>query len=313
MISNIRMESKMNRAGFMDQLQRLLADLPATEREEAIQYYNDYFDDAGAENEQSVIDSLGSPKAIADNIKAEISGEMIPTSAKAGDHAITKYGQIVPTGSKTAEDQGNATKSTDGQWAGRNGGNGGAGRNGGNGGAGGVGGNGGAGGYGGSRNAGSADGYDGSWNYGSSNTYDGYDYEKHKKNKMPTWALILIIIGLVIICPGVFGVLAGIFGMLIGAIAAWFGIIAAGVAGTFGVLVAALVVLCVSFLTISFSPIVFCAIIGIAMLCGSLGLFGLMITTWMIGTATPALFKGGVWLVKAIFQGIGKLWKFIFG
>ena len=37
----------------MRKLAALLTDVSPAEREEAIQYYNDYFDDAGAENEQS--------------------------------------------------------------------------------------------------------------------------------------------------------------------------------------------------------------------------------------------------------------------
>ena len=35
----------MNRQEFMDQLAYLLGDLQSEDREEAIQYYNDYFDD----------------------------------------------------------------------------------------------------------------------------------------------------------------------------------------------------------------------------------------------------------------------------
>ena len=38
-----------NRIGFMTQLAALLQDVPVEERREAMQYYNDYFDDAGAE------------------------------------------------------------------------------------------------------------------------------------------------------------------------------------------------------------------------------------------------------------------------
>ena len=60
----------MNRADFMKELTELLADVSPTEREEAIQYYNDYFDDAGEENEQSVIASLGSPAQLARTIKS---------------------------------------------------------------------------------------------------------------------------------------------------------------------------------------------------------------------------------------------------
>ncbi|MCM1144951.1 MAG: DUF1700 domain-containing protein [Blautia sp.] len=60
----------MSRADFMRNLAELLADVPPAEREEAIQYYQNYFDDAGAENEQGVIASLGTPEQLARTIKA---------------------------------------------------------------------------------------------------------------------------------------------------------------------------------------------------------------------------------------------------
>ena len=42
----------MNRQEFMKQLEMLLSDISQAEREEALQYYNDYLDDAGIENEE---------------------------------------------------------------------------------------------------------------------------------------------------------------------------------------------------------------------------------------------------------------------
>lgn len=60
----------MNRAEFMRRLTELLSDVSPMEREEAIQYYNDYFDDAGEENESDVISSLGTPEELARSIKA---------------------------------------------------------------------------------------------------------------------------------------------------------------------------------------------------------------------------------------------------
>lgn len=59
----------MSRAEFMEKLRALLADVEENEREEALNYYEDYFDDAGVENEQEVIDSLGSPEKVAKTIK----------------------------------------------------------------------------------------------------------------------------------------------------------------------------------------------------------------------------------------------------
>lgn len=64
----------MNRAEFLRQLECLLQNISPTEREEALQYYNDYFDDAGSENEQDVIEALGTPARVAENIKRDLYG-----------------------------------------------------------------------------------------------------------------------------------------------------------------------------------------------------------------------------------------------
>ena len=60
----------MNRLEFMSELEKLLSDISENEREEALNYYNDYLDDGGVENEEEVIRSLGSPKEVAATIKA---------------------------------------------------------------------------------------------------------------------------------------------------------------------------------------------------------------------------------------------------
>ena len=60
----------MNKKLFLDELHRLLSDLPPEERNQAIKYYEDYFEDAGPENEQAILKELGSPQELADQIKA---------------------------------------------------------------------------------------------------------------------------------------------------------------------------------------------------------------------------------------------------
>lgn len=59
----------MSRWEFMRRLEELLSDISPSEREEALQYYNDYFNDAGRENEQSVMEALGSPEQVAEIVK----------------------------------------------------------------------------------------------------------------------------------------------------------------------------------------------------------------------------------------------------
>ena len=62
----------MNRVEFMQQLERLLMDIPQNDRLDALAYYNDYFDEAGAENEAQVIRELGSPEKVAATIKTDL-------------------------------------------------------------------------------------------------------------------------------------------------------------------------------------------------------------------------------------------------
>ncbi len=62
----------MNKQEFMESLENLLQNIPEQERIEALQYYNDYFDDAGAENEQAVLSALGTPAQVAENIKRDL-------------------------------------------------------------------------------------------------------------------------------------------------------------------------------------------------------------------------------------------------
>lgn len=80
----------MNRIDFMSQLEKLLQDVSPTEREEALQYYNDYFDDAGAENEKDVIEALGNPARVAENIKRDLQENDV-SHVRASDRAMVEY------------------------------------------------------------------------------------------------------------------------------------------------------------------------------------------------------------------------------
>ena len=64
----------MNRIEFIAELEKLLQNISAEERNEAVQYYREYFEDAGIENEQHIIEELGSPRKVAETIKAGLKG-----------------------------------------------------------------------------------------------------------------------------------------------------------------------------------------------------------------------------------------------
>ena len=66
----------MNRIEYMTKLASLLQDIPEVERRDAMKYYNDYFDEAGEENEEQVIREFGAPEEVAENIKADLKGKI---------------------------------------------------------------------------------------------------------------------------------------------------------------------------------------------------------------------------------------------
>ena len=67
----------MNKHEFINQLKKHLRKLPFDEIKEAIDYYEQYFDDAGEENEQAVLLELGSSSAVASQLIASYAAKDI--------------------------------------------------------------------------------------------------------------------------------------------------------------------------------------------------------------------------------------------
>lgn len=59
----------MTKQEFLEKLAALLQDIPAEEREAALEFYRGYFDDAGEGREAEVIRELESPEKVAEQIK----------------------------------------------------------------------------------------------------------------------------------------------------------------------------------------------------------------------------------------------------
>ncbi|MCI8624347.1 MAG: DUF1700 domain-containing protein [Provencibacterium sp.] len=68
----------MTREEFMRALDSCLYALSPEERASAIQYYTEYFDDAGPERERQVIEELGSPREVAKQILKDFSADRYP-------------------------------------------------------------------------------------------------------------------------------------------------------------------------------------------------------------------------------------------
>ena len=216
----------MNRIDFMKQLESLLQNVPEAEREEALQYYNDYFDDAGPENEKEVIEALGNPARVAENIKRDLTGNG-EVKARASDRALVEYGKTQ-----------NSTQSKP------------------------------------------------------------QDESKSGKPELPTWAIVLLIVLLVLASPAILGVGVGALGVLVGVIVSWFSVIFGfGVAATV-LFVVMFVLIVLGIICIFIDPLVGVSLVGCGLLCGGIGILFLMLTVAMGGIATPAICKG----IAGLFQ-----------
>ncbi len=65
----------MNRDYFLRELEYLLMDISEEERESALEYYTDYFDEAGPDRESEIAAKLGSPEKVAAEIRAGLAGD----------------------------------------------------------------------------------------------------------------------------------------------------------------------------------------------------------------------------------------------
>lgn len=102
----------MNREDFLMRLSSLLQDVSEAEREEALQYYEDYFDDAGKDKEEEIIDSLGSPAEVAKSIKKELFGIETEEEISQEDRKLTKYGSQTKREEEQKKEQKKATLPT---------------------------------------------------------------------------------------------------------------------------------------------------------------------------------------------------------
>lgn len=295
----------MDRAEFMRRLTTLLNDVPPAEREEAIQYYNDYFDDAGEGNEQGVIASLGSPEDIAKSIKAGL--------VDGGN-----VGEFTESGFRGYEEQRkNEVMRTQGlgeKQAGQNGGAQSAGQQYTYGGAnaqgnfynansqgsayGGANGQGNA--YGGPNGQGNT--YGGP--NGQGNTYGGQNAGNNPppKQGMSGGMIALIVVLAVLSSPIWLGLLGGLFGGSVGLFAGLLGIFLAFLAIGVVFIVVGIALVVTGIVAMFGMPLGGMCLVGVGLILTALGLVFLWLTVLVVGTAIPALIRGIVSLCQRIFH-----------
>ncbi len=80
----------MNRREFMDALERQLQDVPLEDRIDALQYYEDYFEDGGYDKEQDIINELKTPENVANIIKRDL-GILKESNGENSENNKTEY------------------------------------------------------------------------------------------------------------------------------------------------------------------------------------------------------------------------------
>lgn len=322
----------MNRAEFMRRLTELLGDVAPTEREEAIQYYNDYFDDAGEENESGVIASLGTPEELARTIKAGLndggnSGEFTESGfsgytqtpkdeimkVQDGDTAGRTDSGAGQAGAAYSETAGCGEAQGSGEFRGTQSGNGyyegayykrpeGDGV------------------YGGrqdtrnyrnpyeesgsressaGRTYGQNTSYEQSGNYGTGTSYG---QGKAAKEPMSGGMIALIVVLAVLTSPVWIGLLGGFLGVAAGLIAVLFALFLTFlIIGVVFIVVA--IALLVTGVTLLFSaPLAALCVIGCGLVLFALGLVGIWVMVALAGLAIPAFVRGIVSLCQKIFH-----------
>lgn len=261
----------MNRTEFLEQLERLLWDIPESEKTAALEYYEDYFEDAGEENEGKVIQELGSPGKVAAIIRADLENDPSPY----GEYTETGYTderfqeKKVPEPSEMKE---NSERSETGQeennWDGTR--------------------------YRDPQGERRQHSYDGPY----SRAGYGRNYGQNPRHSRSGAGWILLIIFAVVALPFVFGFGMGALGLLIGIIGGIIGLLAGGI----GLTVGGIMFLIHSLVFQLASPPTAVACVGGALMMTAVGILLLLAFIWLIFRAFPAVFRWAVDLIQRVLH-----------
>ena len=296
----------MNRAEFMRRLTELLGEVSPMEREEAIQYYNDYFDDAGAENESSVIASLGSPEELARTIKAGLNDS--GNGGEFTESGFSGYTQKHRDEMVRAGETGQSADAARQEGAGWSAGMGGGTQNNNTYYQGGYYQRSGDGVYGGREDTRrynnpyeqNSTGNSSNSSGNASGNPSGGQYTQPKKG-MSGGNIVLIVILAILTSPIWIGLLGGAFGVMVALLAVLFGIFAAFLAVGIVLIIASVALLITGVAMIFTVPLGGVCMVGSALIVFSLGLVFVWLMVLMAGTAIPAFVRGVVSLCRRLF------------
>ena len=253
----------MSKEAFLKRLRELLAGIPDAEAAEAIQYYEDYFADAGQENEARVIEELGTPEKVADNIRKDL-GYGQRAGVHAGDgqndgsqrNYSTSYEYNYEDDSRyhtendTAHDPGYGSESDRRVYG---------------------------------PDPGAAE--------------ENVSEKKRKSSHTGMW-IVIAICTCFIWFPLAIVLASVMFGIAVAILAIVFSL---GVAA-FALIVTAIVLIAVSLVKIFFNPAGGMILLGGGLFVGGLSILGIMLVVLLFGTALPAMFRGIGCLFRKIFR-----------
>ncbi len=274
----------LDKRDFLDRLQAQLTGLTSEERAEAIEYYEEYFADAGEENEADVLLSLGSPEQVAEQIRAGLH--------KAEEGVFTENGYREKVGSDNPpevygkKDESKKTKSGTQEGAAEGNDSGYTKSNA----------DGNRGGYG-NRNG---EPYRGSYTgHGAGqNAYAYRDGQGKKKSDVSGGMIVLLVILGIFASPIIFALGAAALGIVVGILGAIFGVAAAAIAVIVALLAVGIALFVIGFPTLIYSP--FAGMVCIALGCLIIALFLLLVLAIVVvfGKFFP-------WLIHEV-EGLGK-------
>lgn len=261
----------MTKKEFLDELSQLLYDISDEEKEEAIGFYENYFEDAGEENEEEVLKELVSPQKVARSIK-QLNNTSGREEAEKGyftekgyeDGSGDKYKQevIVPEiKDYTKSNQDNSNQVNDYQ-----------------------------------------DKAHQENTYHNNNFNQSSNNEKYRETSKTKPNIFLIILLVIIILPvGVplfITAVSLMFAAVITVLSIWltFGIVSVAF------VVSGVVILAVSIIQLFTIPALGFLLAGVGLLLFGLGLLFLIATVWVTKTVLPFLFKGMLNLITLPFK-----------
>lgn len=257
----------MNKTEFMSQLERLLQNISVQERQEALQYYEDYFADAGPENEQAVIEALGNPARVAENIRRDLYGAGYGDGYEARKpvtgRELTEYEPVRQgMGEAAGPAPGPAVAAAAPPWQG-------------------------------------IPQPAPAWNSGGQNGGQGGQQGQAGKTGLSGWVIALIVIACILCLPvvggllrGAVGLIAGALGIVLGLAAGWFCLILGFGVAALVCFVVGIFVSVVGVAGMGLHPLAGIGLVGSGLIVVGVGILFMMLAVAMAGIVTPAIFRG---------------------